>query len=76
MEEQYHCYLPSYGEYLNETSQTGRIKQPRVLLNTEDGFFCERKDLPLLEVTTETGLWYELTPRYDCIGGLATNTIE
>ena len=32
-----------------------------ILLKREDGFFPEREDLPLLEVTAETGLWYRLS---------------
>ena len=31
-----------------------------ILPKREDGFFPEREDLPLLEVTAETGLWYGL----------------
>ena len=29
-----------------------------ILPKREDGFFPEMEDLPLLEVTAETGLWY------------------
>ena len=31
-----------------------------ILPKREDGFFPELEDLPLLQVTTETGLWYGL----------------
>ena len=31
-----------------------------ILPKREDGFFPEREDLPLFEVTAETGLWYGL----------------
>ena len=31
-----------------------------ILPKREDGFFPEREDFPLLEVTAETGLWYGL----------------
>ena len=31
-----------------------------ILPKQEDGFFPEREDLPLLEVTAKMGLWYRL----------------
>ena len=31
-----------------------------ILPKQENGFFPEREDLPLLEVTAEIGLWYRL----------------
>ena len=31
-----------------------------ILPKREDRFFTEREDLPLLELTAETGLWYRL----------------
>ena len=51
-----------------------------ILLKREDGFFPEREDLPLLEVTAETCLWYGLTktqseflkPFYHTIDGSAS----
>ena len=40
------------------------FRKGMILPKREDGFFPEREDLPLLEVTVEMGLWYGLTS--DC----------
>ena len=34
------------------------FRKGMILPKREDGFFPEMEDLPLLEVTAETGLWY------------------
>ena len=36
------------------------FRKGMILLKQEDGFFPEMEDLPLLEVTAKTGLWYGL----------------
>ena len=40
------------------------FRKGMILLKQEDKFFPERKDLPLLEVTTKTGLWYVQTGKH------------
>ena len=37
-----------------------------ILPKREDRFFPEKEDLPLLELTAETGLWYRLPPAAFC----------
>ena len=40
------------------------FRKEMILPKREDEFFPEREDLPLLEVTAETGLWYGLLSIY------------
>ena len=40
------------------------FQKEMILPKREDGFFPERADLTLLEVTAKTGLWYGLLGTY------------
>ena len=47
-------------QHAEQQSKFCVFRKGMILPKQEDGFFPEREDLPLLEVTAKMGLWYRL----------------